>query len=742
MSGRASATNQESSASTKIAPEHAPVILNSSPAGTRIRHSARHSLALFLAFLGFYLLTVSGHFYAVDEETLYVQAESIVERGTIAVPRGAWGMVLSPGSIDGDGPAYSIFPPGQSVAALPFYLLGRLVVPLFPDGQRGFVLRLAVGLLNPFVTAATVALLYAFVRRIGYRGAVAAGLAVIYGVATLGWPYSRTFFAEPLTTLLLLASLYALRRGTEQTFQSAGFQVQGLTWVPYWRWLVGAGVLAGLSIPVKPHAALALPVLGLYLLGRAFAAGGRDLRRVVAPALVSGAGLGLVLAPYIAANMWGFGSPIGGYSSGPIDNFTNPFLTGLYGLTISPGRGLLWYAPPLALALVGWWAFFRRHRAEALVAVAILLAHLAYYSGHYEWAGGGAWGPRYLLIALPFAILPLAAWLEGLRTRPMRLALTAAIVACGIGVQLVGNLVNYDYYLGGPVDENTRYFSPRHSPIVWHTQTLQARVAEWRDYAFPPPDTAILSDGFAERESENHTTVFPRWTTGAGTFTLRPAAAAPLAAKLTLFDHRPPALRDRPAILVNGTPLPDGAIERVNFTGDGEGWTYRFTLPAESVRDGQAVVTLLSATWNPATAGQGDRNETLGLFVHNAEFWRDGTPLATRDTPARLRIDPLPDTPRWRFWWFNNDHTRHHLIDWWGWYAAVAGLPERTTWVWVGGYGSISGAFLLAGLTVGWRSLPPGLLARPTRRPKRRRARPRPSATPLTIAPPRTEPKS
>ena len=214
MSGRASATTQDSNASTKTVTDHAPVTLNSSPpaaVGTRIRHSA----ALFFAFLGFYLLTASGHFYAVDEETLYVQAESIVERGTIAVPRGAWGMVLSPGSIDSDGPAYSIFPPGQSVAALPFYLLGRLVVPAFPEGQRGFVLRLAVGLLNPLVTAATVALLYAFVRRLGYRGAVAAGLAAIYGVATLGWPYSRTFFAEPLTALLLLGGLYALRRGTE-----------------------------------------------------------------------------------------------------------------------------------------------------------------------------------------------------------------------------------------------------------------------------------------------------------------------------------------------------------------------------------------------------------------------------------------------------------------------------------------------------------------------------------------------
>ncbi|MFN8516341.1 MAG: hypothetical protein U0841_27915 [Chloroflexia bacterium] len=134
-----------------------------------------------------------------------------------------------------------------------------------------------------------------------------------------------------------------------------------------------------------------------------------------------------------------------------------------------------------------------------------------------------------------------------------------AVVACGIGVQLVGNSVNYAYYLGGPVAEDTRYFSPSHSPIVWHAQTLGSRVAEWRDWAFPPPDTATLTGGFAERESEGHATVFPRWTTGAGEIAVKLAAAAALTVKLTVFDHRPAALRDRPVILVNDVALPEAA---------------------------------------------------------------------------------------------------------------------------------------------------------------------------------------
>ena len=52
----------------------------------------RVALALFLLFAGFYLLTTGAHFYAVDEEILYLATESLVERRTFALPEGAWGV--------------------------------------------------------------------------------------------------------------------------------------------------------------------------------------------------------------------------------------------------------------------------------------------------------------------------------------------------------------------------------------------------------------------------------------------------------------------------------------------------------------------------------------------------------------------------------------------------------------------------------------------------------------------------
>ncbi|MFN8539789.1 MAG: hypothetical protein U0232_20200 [Thermomicrobiales bacterium] len=168
-------------------------------------------------------------------------------------------------------------------------------------------------------------------------------------MATLGWPYSRTFFAEPPDRAAAAGELYALRRATEAER-------------PDWRWLVGAARWRRCR-SVKPHAAVALPVLGLYLLGRTFAR--REWRSMVAPALLWGAGMAAVLLPYVAVNLWVFGSPVGGIAAGR--SATSPIHSSRDCMgRRSPGAGLLWYAAARGWRLAGWWPFFRRHRAEAL----------------------------------------------------------------------------------------------------------------------------------------------------------------------------------------------------------------------------------------------------------------------------------------------------------------------------------------------------------------------------------------
>jgi hypothetical protein len=711
----------------------------------------RRTLALFLACLGFYLLTTSGHFYAADEETVYRVTESLVERHTFAVPD-TWGVIGT--QRDAGGALYAQYTPGQSLVALPLYLLGKAMAHFFPADQEGFITRFCVSLLNAFVTAATVALLYRLTRLLRYGAPAALALALIYAVASGAWPHGRTFFAEPLTALLLLLSFVGIESavGSRQSAERGSPAVGRRSSVDEGQTppggdsgagapshslptadcrlptLLASGLAALGAVVVKPQGAIALPILGLFLLGRVWASGAGDWRtrlwRVTRAVAAWSLGLLLVAVPFALYNTAIYGGPLNtGYGAGTPDVFRTPFLTGLYGLTVSSGKGILWYTPPIVLAVAGWWGFFRRQRAAALACLGLLLVHLGFYSRVDYWHGDGSWGPRYLAIVLPFLLLPAVSILDGLRARPLRRTIVGAIVALGIAVQLLGVLVNFDWYVLRS-DEGARHFTPVASPILAHARILTGRLIEWRYRLAPPPGTVLLSDGFSYNEApqgvgttgaaETGEALFPRWTNGAGVVRVYPTDGSPLTIKLTFFDHRPAAQRTELAlVLVNGVPLPTDAIEQQDATGNGEGWIYQFRVSPPNGGRAPLAITLQSATWNPKASGVSDRDEDVGVFVHNVEVWQEGRSLTVREG---LAIAPLPDTPRTRFWWANDDAIRHHLTDNWAWYVAVSGLGAGQRALWIGGYAAVALAIAAAGIALGWRTLP----AREKRNGKRR----------------------
>jgi hypothetical protein len=690
------AHSAEKAAVARDAKSHA---VGSRPGGLR-----RHAVALFCTLLGFYLLTTSGHFYATDEETLFSTTASLVERRSFSLPEGLWGVWEVKGN---DNRTYAIYGPGHSAAAAPLYAIGKAVARFFPAEAYGYLTRFTTSQLNAFVTAATATLLYLLARSLGYRGGAALALTAIYGLATAAWPHGRSFFAEPLTALCLLASFAAIRRGTRPTHPG---------------WLFLAGVVGAAALTAKVHGALVLPILGFYLLARV--AGDTPQRpaahiaRALRAGIAWGLGLALVGVPFAWFNILRFGGIFEtGYGGSLASNFSGDPLMGLYGLTLSTGKGLVWYAPPVILAVAGWRRFARRCRPEALTALAIVLVHLAFYSGIRFWHGDGAWGPRYLIIALPFALLPGLALLEGARSHPRRLAAIRALVVAGVAVQLLGVLVNFNWYLIRS-NSQTRYFSPPASPILAQPRLLGERIAAWGTRLRQPNDAVRLADGFSFNEAPAEGAgLFPRWTNGEGTIVVAPAGPDPVVVKFTFFDHRPAELRtDRPVVLLNGAPLSPGALEARPIAANDEGWVYQFTIFQDAWRNGTATVTLRSATFNPRSLSRLDpRDEQLGVFVHNIEAWRFGQPLRIEEAL------PLDSHPIRLYWWFNNDLARRHLVDWWPWYTAMSGLPLGQTIGWIIGYGGVAVGLLATGLKLGLPLLPPGLVRLPRRAPRRTR---------------------
>lgn len=91
-------------------------------------------------------------------------------------------------------------------------------------------------------------------------------------------------------------------------------------------------------------------------------------------------------------------------------------LHGLYGLLASPGRGLIWYSLPTAMAVILCARNAVRARTasdsrDALV-FAGFLAYLVLYAKWCSFEGGWCWGPRFLLPFVPLlhlSLLPLLA---------------------------------------------------------------------------------------------------------------------------------------------------------------------------------------------------------------------------------------------------------------------------------------------------------------------------------------------
>ena len=307
------------------------------------------------------------------------------------------------------------------------------------DAQEAFFTRFGFSLLNASVTALMCALLVTLGLTLGYGPVPSAAIGLVTGSATFLWPHAKHDFAEPLATLLMIGAVtfaYRARR------PDGAWNAQGL---------VAAGLAAAFAAAAKYTALWFLPLLALQVVLTTLASvppqaslAPRLSRRVIAAAWALMALLGLpiallafaVLATGRLPTIWT------GWSIGLAQGWLDfPVWAGLYGLLVSPGKGLLFFAPVVLLSAAGAASFVRRHRWDAFLFFGVPAVYLLVYGSKGVWHGGG-WGPRYLVPALPFLAclaLPIAERL--LRPgSPVRLARAAAaiLVAASVVIQLLG----------------------------------------------------------------------------------------------------------------------------------------------------------------------------------------------------------------------------------------------------------------------------------------------------------------
>jgi hypothetical protein len=223
---------------------------------------------------------------------------------------------------------------------------------------------------------------------------------------------------------------------------------------------------------------VALITPGLWLLWLAWGWGRQRWRDGLLAIVAWGAPVALWLAGGGAYNWVRFGSVVETGYGDEASEFTEPILTGLTGLLVSPGKGLLWYSPPLLLALVGSRRFARRRPDLALVIAGMFAATLALYSRYYIWDGGGVWGTRFLLPLVPLLLLPAGEVIERVwQPLPYRRLATGAVIvvaALGLWVSAVSIIVPFDRYVNeynaSEEVKDAATWEIGASPIVVHTE--------------------------------------------------------------------------------------------------------------------------------------------------------------------------------------------------------------------------------------------------------------------------------
>jgi hypothetical protein len=430
-----------------------------------------------------------------------------------------------------------------------------------------------------------------------------------------------------------------------------------------------------LALPVKIHAGLFLPFLGLYAVlcmqPRLFSIRAASFWRGLAWS--GGVGLSLALLMLYQAALFGspeqsgYGNPLEVLQDALISYPLHRFRT----LTISSGRGIIWFAPPTLLWPLGIWLLWRRNWQASLVCGMVVAANFAFYS-MVEQFGDGAWGPRFLNIILPFLALPLVAYLAPLRgwRTPWRTTALLITLLITIPVQSGALLINPAMYIMESESRRDRYYNPAHSPIVGHLRIAAQQVQQWATLHTAPESVALLS-GFSYSEGRrSQAEQMPRWTHPRATIGVRPPPADHLQMRLVLDGCRPQpvppaqvALHRGSTTLLNDTPCPS----RV----------YHLLLPAAP-----ATLVLEATPWQPASAGI-KRPGPLGVLLRDLQVRADGEVLPLLG--ALVPIEPLPpDSGPVTIRKWTVDYRYGHWDFWW-WYLAHSGFaPGPRTALMVG----------------------------------------------------------
>ena len=396
---------------------------------------------------------------------------SIVEDGDIEISEYANNTI---DKVEVFGRAYSDKAPGSSLAAVPIYYIFDTFLDLENDhgkvasydkstpsvdhpseayvktdpSRSVMALRFSVIFLLSSVPAGiTVLMVNRLLKEKGYSRRPK-NLAVI-GMA-LGTPilyYSSTFLGNTLAMFFGFLSFYIIqtKKTSPANVTAAGASLGAASIVEYYYLAVAPFLAYCLIVQQESHGSL-----DLKLLNKAKRPAADYLKGFLPVYLVIPVHNWLTTGSFIAPPKLLTPSLYQGFvpeslklrSSG--QTMIGPFILSnetpemVFRLLFGPGRGLFVFSPFLLLGALGLYYSrkSRKHLSRAIFG--IFVSCVLFNSMYPNWFGGGYFGPRYLVIMMPFLSIPAANIFERAEEREALQAVAVAVLAVSVGISFLG----------------------------------------------------------------------------------------------------------------------------------------------------------------------------------------------------------------------------------------------------------------------------------------------------------------
>ena len=361
--------------------------------------------------------------------------------------------------------------------SVPFYFLSTLL-SVNPVSLIAFSV-------NSVIIALTGLVIFCFSMDLYGSRRLAFILGLIFVACTFILPYNTSLFPQPLQALCIVSGVFFLykARHNRPSFICVFTRNSNTPHSKTVYFYCGlAGLFFGLSIFASPTSGLFLP--GFVICSFIYL---RHNKKLILCFLLT---LGALLILAGILNFLRFGSFTEfGYGSQYGNLSLNTGWIGLPGLLLSPGKGLLFYFPPIILLPLAIIFSYRKNIGLSFITIYVLSVAWLYFgtidiNGMSRfWSGAIAWGPRYLISTLPLVVIMLGGLIKYPRKpktkRLMKVFLTLSCVA-GFIVNLGGVLVWTEYgliygfeneKLGNGIEEITTW-DPKYSPIILHMKML------------------------------------------------------------------------------------------------------------------------------------------------------------------------------------------------------------------------------------------------------------------------------